>query len=118
MGMEPAGVESDNDSGEGLDDPDAADELGLDGVFLRQEHDEHKRAELHHEGYDLGDIGFLFCGAVGAVIFPVDIAGIEVGCRDGHDGRWHEGPDGDGREGEAARPVATTFWTSGPACTS
>ncbi len=51
--IEPARIEAEDHRREGLDDPDAAQQLHLDGVFVRQEDDEHQRADLHHQRHDL-----------------------------------------------------------------
>ena len=97
-------VQAEQDGGEKLDDPDAAEKLELDGIGLGNGQDEHDRPDLHHQRHDLGHGGFLRFAAIGAEELLVEIPGEKVGAGDGHDCRRHERADGDAGKGHAHEP--------------
>src|SRR5579871_1447664 len=103
--MEPAGVEAKDDGRERLENPDATEQLEVDGIRGWQQNDEEQRARLHEQRDQLGGCGFLAVRGVGAEILFVDVAREEIGRCNGHDRGWHQRTDGDGRETEALEPA-------------
>ena len=102
--MEPPRVEAHHDGGERLKDPDAAEQLKLDGVLLRYEHDERQRAELDGERRYFRDRGLFLSGGARTQKFLLNIARKEVCRGDRHDGRRHERADRDRSKRKSHEP--------------
>jgi hypothetical protein len=76
--IEPARIGAQHHRGQGLDDPDAAQELQVDGVLRRHEEDEQEGAELDDEGHPFRHPCFLLVRRVPIDELAVDIARIEI----------------------------------------
>ena len=107
--MKPARVKPQQYGRQCLDDPDAAQQLQLDGIGLRQEDNEEQRPQLHHQGCDFRHLAFAFRGTIGRNIFAVDIAGEKIGGGDRHDRGRHQCADCDRGEGDADEPARKHF---------
>ena len=70
----------------------------------RHEDDKDQRAELDDQRHPLGDLGFLAGGRIFVDEFAMDVAGVEIGGGDRHDGRRHQRADADGGERDADEP--------------
>ena len=96
---------SEEDWRQKLNDPNAAEQLQLNGVALRDRQDENDRANLHNERHDLGNARFLDVATVRTQVLFVEIAREEVGTGDGHDCRGYECTDSNGSESNADKPA-------------
>ena len=102
--VEPAGVEAEHDRREGLQDPDAAEQLEVDRVLL-VEAAARRPARTNFTTSETSLETWASCGRrrVGLEPLLVDVAGEQVGRRDRHDRRRHQRADRDRREGDARR---------------
>ena len=87
-----------------LDDPQAAQQLELQGVRHRHEDDEHQSADLHHQRRNLRDRGLLRVRRIGREEPSIDRAADNVGAGDRHDRRRHQRADRDGGKRHAGEP--------------
>ena len=94
-----------DDGGDDLRDPDAAEELHLEGGCGLELEDEDECAEFDAEADELGHGGLVLVGEADGAELSDEVAGEEVGGGDGHDGGGDECPDGDGGEAEAGEPL-------------
>ena len=87
-----------------MDDPDATEELQVNGILLRHEHNKSERAEFDDQRHPFRHLRFLLVGRIAVDEFAMDVAGVEIGRRDRHDRGWHQGTDADRREGDPHEP--------------
>ena len=98
--VQPARAQAQRDGGEGLEDPDPAQELQVDGVLPAESEHEEQCADLHHQRRHPGDPGLGPRRRLGVEVLAVDVAGEQGARSNRHHRCGHQRPDGEGTEDE------------------